>query len=186
MEKYSQDHETILFSPFLLSSSLLQPSCLSGSWNVVRETVLAAVNNFDRTRQNPCKNLAITTMKIFNPFPHIDTFWRICKHSRPRSDSSYRSFLIRVYYVCLLKMKALNIALLVLAIKVLVLCALIKKYSIKYSYWAESRINVHDCLLQYNCMGILQIAITEALCNTWQIPILACQFGFNYNIESCQ
>ena len=38
-----------------------------------------------------------------NPLPHRDTFWYFCKQSRPRSGSSYKSCLIRVFSVCLWK-----------------------------------------------------------------------------------
>ena len=36
----------------------------------------------------------------FNHLPHREACWQICKQSRPRSGSSYKSCLINVYTVC--------------------------------------------------------------------------------------
>ena len=38
---------------------------------------------------------------VFNPFPYRNTFNYLCKQRRPRSGSSCRSCLIKVYSVCL-------------------------------------------------------------------------------------
>ena len=70
---------------------------------------------------------------------NFDDTWR-----RPRSGSSCKSCLIRVYSVCLLKYDISDPTLVDLASNFFVLFTKVKVYLYKYSKWVEPSMNIHE------------------------------------------